>query len=781
MKFMTWNVNGIRALTQYHPYCDDLHKNYREILDYLDADVICLQETKITRSKLETDLALVPGYDSYWSFHRTKSGYSGVVVYVKEHIKLLAAEEGISGVLSGNIILPSDGTLRHSDIRGSNGGNIIPSLSRKSTFDSNDPNRKRVGGYPSLETDGAAALSRFQELDTEGRGIVLDFGFFVLFNLYCPNETDDTRLPFKMDYYHLLEARVQELIKEGREVMVLGDMNVIPTELDHCDPEKWKKETGESDFTNTMPRRWFNSFLAPNGPLTDLYRVFHKDEPGAFTCWNTKINARPSNYGTRLDYILVTSGLLPWFKSCDRKPKVVGSDHCPVVAEMYTELTLEKSQEELETEESFRKSQQLQDILDSYGGTTDHALAAKFFDEFAGKQQKLSAFFKKPGQPTSSSPSGGQPPTPGDTKRPVAFDSPSDQAPRKKLFFSTGDSKETTSSWISPTPPSIANTTTPSAPGTNVIPRSTNKMVTKAGTSRPSYDKGALKKASNSKIPKQQSVLSFFSSPSKNASSSMDLTAVSPSSSQSTDQDTASSSQQSTTSSSWPSQQQDASQPSSSSATSSLSSTFTPNDFADWIPGADEVLPFSLNEESTTSKWQSLFQPKAVPKCRFHGAPYLWVLKAMQSDKNQSSDSLRLAPSSKPSAAGSASVLNTSNSYGLHDAMRFGMRQIASEVSAKHPLENRLAEWESTQEELKMNMARNAYGMHAPIKMAMERSLVIKAHGPSMLPKRSNLGLDILMGRDETIDFEDFLNVPELSTDMVDPHVVMEHQLGIRV
>ncbi|KAF9956429.1 hypothetical protein BGZ65_002737 [Modicella reniformis] len=113
--------------------------------------------------------------------------------------------------------------------------------------------------------------------------------------------------------------------------------------------------------------------------------------------------------------------------------------------------------------------------------------------------------------------------------------------------------------------------------------------------------------------------------------------------------------------------------------------------------------------------------------------------------------------------------------------MRYGMRQIANEVTAKHPLEHRLAEWENTQEELKMSLARNTFGMHAPIKMAMERSLVIKAHGPSMLPRRSNLGLDILMGKDETIDFEDFLNVPEMSTDLVDVHTVMERQLGIRV
>lgn len=62
-----------------------------------------------------------------------------------------------------------------------------------------------------------------------------------------------------------------------------------------------------------------------------------------------------------------------------------------------------------------------------------------------------------------------------------------------------------------------------------------------------------------------------------------------------------------------------------------------------------------------------------------------------------------------------------------------------------------------------MNMARNLHGMHAPIKMAMEQSLVTKARGVSMLPQ-SYLGLDILLGKDETIDFEDFLNGMEKRT-----------------
>ncbi|KAF9353838.1 Class II abasic (AP) endonuclease [Mortierella sp. NVP85] len=614
MKFMTWNVNGIRTLTQYHPYCDDLHKNYREILDYLDADVICLQETKITRAKLETDIALVPGYDSYWSFHRTKSGYSGVVIYIKDHIKIVAAEEGISGVLSGNNSIQS---------RSSSSRSSTPGASSSSRTDSN---RKPVGGYPSPREGGdeAAALTRYQELDSEGRGIMLDFGFFVLFNLYCPNETDETRLPFKMDYYHLLEARVRELIKEGREVIVVGDMNVIPTELDHCDPAKWKKDAGEEDFTNTLPRRWFNGFLAPVGPLTDLYRVFHKDEPGAFTCWNTKINARPSNYGTRLDFILVTSGLLPWFKSCDRKPDVVGSDHCPVVAEMFPELVLEKGEE--------GKPQRLQDILDSFEGTAGHPLAAKFFDEFSGKQQKLSAFFKKPEAAGSSLPSSTLPNTSSpsssstsaatsastNTKRPASLDSHEGQEPRKRSFFTTEKSGNSY--------PQLSSSEQLTERPSVLIP-SPNKPSPKPA-SRPAQDKGGPKKPASTKESGQRTVLSFFSTTPKKTPDTLDAPPVQAPVSNNTQSTVGESvgegSQSLTDSASLPELQESPATSSSAptgSTTSEASTTFSPDDFADWIPGPGDVLPFSINGEATTAKWQSLFQPKAIPKCRFHGVP----------------------------------------------------------------------------------------------------------------------------------------------------------------
>ncbi|KAG0277373.1 Class II abasic (AP) endonuclease [Linnemannia exigua] len=657
MKFMTWNVNGIRTLTQYHPYCDDLHKNYREILDFLGADIICLQETKISRSKLDTDIALVPGYDSYWSFHRTKSGYSGVVIYIKDHIKLLGAEEGISGILSGYI--PAPLLSRVKDIeQGSMDGDGESERDDEHLSGSNGAaGTQRL----SFERTVADTMTQFPELDSEGRGLILDFGLFVLFNLYCPNETDSQRRPFKMAYYHLLESRVRDLIARGKEVIVMGDMNVIPTELDHCDPEKWKKECGESDFGNTEPRIWFNAFLAPKGPLTDLYRVFHKDERGAFTCWNTKINARPSNYGTRLDYILVTENLLPWFKSCDRQPQVVGSDHCPVVAEMAAELVLDKEKEQLsvkslegwEEEEVEVKVEKiaLQDILDSYGGTTDHPLAARFFDEFSGKQQKLSAFFKKP---AASLPESGASTKPSmttaaaissthsisDNKRSAgSHTSEDDNAPRKKPFFSTSSPSSLPSTPLSPVTGPQSTTSTPPllrAVSDN-IPKPMTKPVVRSGSA---FAAGASKKTSTAATAKssgQQTMLSFFGAPAKKLSK--DTTASNHHDvSQQQKEGLSNASQQSVlSSSSEPASLESielsqeplslsapsaaTAAPSSSTTSSSSTTIFSPQDYADWIPSSQDVLPFTINEEKITSKWQTLFTPKTTPKCKFHNMP----------------------------------------------------------------------------------------------------------------------------------------------------------------
>ena len=70
MKFISWNVNGLRAC---------VGKEFEQQFKDLDADFFCLQETKIQAGQLDLSF---PGYESYWNY-ADKKGYSGTAIYTK--------------------------------------------------------------------------------------------------------------------------------------------------------------------------------------------------------------------------------------------------------------------------------------------------------------------------------------------------------------------------------------------------------------------------------------------------------------------------------------------------------------------------------------------------------------------------------------------------------------------------------------------------------------------------------------------------------------------------
>ncbi|KAF8320518.1 proteasome maturation factor UMP1, partial [Cantharellus anzutake] len=102
----------------------------------------------------------------------------------------------------------------------------------------------------------------------------------------------------------------------------------------------------------------------------------------------------------------------------------------------------------------------------------------------------------------------------------------------------------------------------------------------------------------------------------------------------------------------------------------------------------------------------------------------------------------------------SASIRATANSFGVHDSLRYGTRSLVTEINATHSHQKRLDSWEETQDNLRLSMHRNVFGMHAPMRQLMERKIVSAIpHMPTIA--RSNIHLDILMGRDETLDVSD--------------------------
>lgn len=80
MKLISWNVNGLRACVQ---------KGFQEAFDALDADIVCLQETKMQAGQLDLQF---PGYESFWNYAE-KKGYSGTAIYTR--IKPLSVTYGL--------------------------------------------------------------------------------------------------------------------------------------------------------------------------------------------------------------------------------------------------------------------------------------------------------------------------------------------------------------------------------------------------------------------------------------------------------------------------------------------------------------------------------------------------------------------------------------------------------------------------------------------------------------------------------------------------------------
>ncbi|CAH0477822.1 unnamed protein product [Peronospora belbahrii] len=343
LRLVTWNINGLRAVLQ------RLGQSVQEFLENLEADIICLQETKITRSELDQELVRPPGFDAFYSFCRHRGGYSGVVTFVRNDLPTIAAEEGLTGIWH--------------------------------TQDS-------VGHIGSLHNELSTKL--VHELESEGRCVITNHQAFVLLNIYCPALSSADRLEYKLQFHALLEDRVKALREANKRVVIVGDINIAHREIDHCDPGAHRSDC--SSFADHPCRKWMDDFLGlPEemkmpvpwernndrymegkcaAKIVDVFRHLHPNQTKAFTCWNTLTGARQTNYGTRIDYILVDAVFLTCVSSCSIEAERLGSDHCPVVMSCTVEVKTDSGT--------------------NIGGVA--ALCAKNYVEFSGTQQSIEAF-----------------------------------------------------------------------------------------------------------------------------------------------------------------------------------------------------------------------------------------------------------------------------------------------------------------------------------------------------------------------------------------------------
>lgn len=352
------------------------------MFDILEADIVVMQETKIQRKDLQDDMVLVPGWDVYFSLPRHKKGYSGVAIYTRNAVCApIRAEEGILGILC-----PPNSSTPFCEL----------------------PEEKQIGGYP--RPDQLAGIVDADTLDSEGRCVVLEFPAFVLVGTYSPAARDESRDDFRLGYLEALDARVRNLVAMGKRVVLTGDLNVIRAGIDTANiGERLRKEgVSVEDFLSTPSRRIFNQLLFEGSVygerdegreapvLWDMGRLFHPLRQGMFTCWDTKKNTRPGNFGSRIDYVLCSDTMKEWAIDSNIQEGLMGSDHCPVYVTLADVVKIDGAEvhlrDLLNPEGIFKGGQRMRD----WNAKDLLPLSAKLIPDFDRRRSIKDMFSKKP-------------------------------------------------------------------------------------------------------------------------------------------------------------------------------------------------------------------------------------------------------------------------------------------------------------------------------------------------------------------------------------------------
>jgi exodeoxyribonuclease-3 len=239
-------------------------KGFRRWLDRCGSDVVMVQETKCSLDQLPRRIAAPKGW--HFELHASqRAGYSGVAVYSRDR-----PDEVVHGLGDGH--------------------------------------------------------ARF---DDEGRVLSARYGRLVVIGAYFPNGSRDlSRVPFKLEFYAALLAKVEQLREGGAEVVVMGDWNTAHTEHDLARPKDNKRTTGFLPEERAAVDRWLER------GFVDAFRSLHPDARDRFTWWVQWADARRRNIGWRLDYHLVDEALRGRIRAVDIEHAVKGSDHCPVTLDL---------------------------------------------------------------------------------------------------------------------------------------------------------------------------------------------------------------------------------------------------------------------------------------------------------------------------------------------------------------------------------------------------------------------------------------------------------------
>ena len=150
-----------------------------------------------------------------------------------------------------------------------------------------------------------------------------------LINIYVPNgnPVDTEKYFYKVNWLNLFIKFLKKKINNGNQLIVTGDFNILPEEIDAYD---YKKYTNDALFKIEI-RKKYREML--NLGLIDVFRHFNKKE-GNYTFWDYTQGSWQKDNGLRIDHILISNSIVEFVKKVEIKKKIRSqvkpSDHVPL-------------------------------------------------------------------------------------------------------------------------------------------------------------------------------------------------------------------------------------------------------------------------------------------------------------------------------------------------------------------------------------------------------------------------------------------------------------------
>lgn len=191
--------------------------------------------------------------------------------------------------------------------------------------DAQKPGYSGVALYCRQQPDTVIVGMGNDEFDAEGRYIEAQFGKLSVVSLYLPSGTSgDVRQEVKYRCMDFIEARLQQILDDGREFIVCGDWNIAHK---NEDIRNWKGNQKNSGFL-PEERAWLDK-LFYELKFVDAFRELPQAEH-EYTWWSNRGQAWANNTGWRIDYHILSPNLQGMVKATDIYRDERFSDHAPL-------------------------------------------------------------------------------------------------------------------------------------------------------------------------------------------------------------------------------------------------------------------------------------------------------------------------------------------------------------------------------------------------------------------------------------------------------------------